>query len=1635
MADVTSRVRFLGDAAQLLATYKAIGAQATALQRQINAVNNAGFGARGLTPASGKLRDTIPDNTPIIRKVRTEVDSLNKTMRIFGETAIHTKKYGDVITGTYEEVRGNTEQLINATQRLDKATRVGQRAGRQYVDQASIINANRDATLRNARALKIREAAEKANARSMAAAGVPLRTASGAYTTLSGKLREITNAYRLFDSRGRSASLARFTSEINDQAKAARQALPQLTRLAQVGGAITAARGAQEAALLAAPPTPASITQLGKLSPQLLKKLQQQGLSTDAAGLYRQRADVSFEKDLVRGVTRINGSFVGANDVVQRFNAELDRSGKLVTRFGGHLSGLQNFLNQTVRNLQKVVQWGIATTAVFAGVGLAVRELSVLGELNTNLNRLGVTANLTREETNKLFGDLANIAISTATPLTELTKSADDIALAVRESGKSSQDFTRDILNMTQAVGIYTNLTGADTVQATDLLTSSMKQLGLGTEDVTGLLSKITAVAGGQSNAISDITQGLAAMAEAATNAGLSVDRTIATVQILSQVTAKSPSEIATSFKNLVGALENPAGIKQLNALNIKLISDGNNIIDIYREIAEQVRTGAIASTEVSGVLRNLAGGPRRAPDAAALLSNIDKIAQTEARAIRATNEALIVNAKVLDTVQAKITQLQAKFDKVVFEKFSEGFVGAVEAVSGALTVLLSIIENIPTGLISTAIQFGLLLAAMRLGIGVVRVFTSALGGLYTSLRGLPAAFAAARAASQAPLFTVGGLPLGVGGGGGVGGKFGKFGGGAGIAGIAGGAALGALIGSGSGSPLGALAGGLSGLGLGALTAPVPLPWLKLGGAIAFAAGTLLTFVDGANDAEKSAEDTARSAEKALNAFSKYDEARLALEDYEKTQKNLRETMATLSKEQEKTPENLASMRDAQGQYISNTIAMADASLQLSAAMKEIAAASPDLGRAIQAVRDGIGSAGQIEQEIQALQLQLLRQTDPNAQLPGNVGIVQPQRAPIVPFQQGSPVGGGNYARLPGSTTVINSQGANEIANSLNLNELKDEAAKVKQLFDETGQSIVGAFAPTGENISLVSQAIQQLKKDNDPLAASLENTFTSWVQQKSAVDGAALAIASYQSRIDALKFFDPQAAGELQKLLDLTSKTIALATEQGNGASIYAAQQEFFDMITGKTPIDEQGIKGLLDLFSDVSGLTVQSEINLFTGFAESTETAEQAALRYQGIIESLGIDMDFLKNIGTEALQGITEETIAALEAMEEFRASTAANAAEESARVQAQIQGGEFKGDEANGRAQLDYWAEVSETVNQVAVQYDELATIMGGNLDPAVQEFAGTLTNINGLQDAQQLTTQQLIERMFGLADTYGLTSVEVDKLGGKLGELFTAIKRLNEIRGMINIGANVDASALIKFYKIANKGTPHINAATGFIDGWTGGGGYSGIISELEGIQSSFGSIGGSIGNIYGGAGGSGTYKGPSKGSSGSKASKTAQGPDVSTLDLPEEIANASNRDALIALAIKNAKKLQGLIPGASAEGKNDIVELLKGTQHILEVKGIKDDLLRKALEELADIEKKRLEQETKADTIRRIRVGAGSFAAIANVPLNSRTGVSVGGAGAGINVTLNLNGTVLTPAQFAQFADMIGASIKRQIAS
>jgi TP901 family phage tail tape measure protein len=379
--------------------------------------------------------------------------------------------------------------------------------------------------------------------------------------------------------------------------------------------------------------------------------------------------------DYEKGVYRLSGTITDANGRQGQWNRTIDRFGNTIENNNGRLGRQSGFLKQTGRDFQKVIEWTVATTLVFGALGMAMGSISKINQANKDLAKFAITAKTTGAETKQAFQDIADIAYRTATPLTEMTDVMDDIALATRRAGQTSAEWRKAINSMAEAVGVLTNLTGVDTLKATDILSAAYKQLGVAPNQLIDVLNKVTAVAGGNAKAIEDIASALGSVSEAAKASGLTLDEQIASVQVLSQVTNKTSADVATAFKNLFGSISSAGSEKALAKFNIPIRdAEGQlrHFLDIYKDIYDAKKSGRISEGELQAVLKGIAGGPRRAPDAAALLEAMPLIYEQITKSTGATNEALIANARILTTNSAKLQQMRTLFDAALIQTFTD---------------------------------------------------------------------------------------------------------------------------------------------------------------------------------------------------------------------------------------------------------------------------------------------------------------------------------------------------------------------------------------------------------------------------------------------------------------------------------------------------------------------------------------------------------------------------------------------------------------------------------------------------------------------------------------------------------------------------------------------------------------------------------------------------------------------------------------------------------------------------------------------------------------------------------------------------------------------------------------------------
>lgn len=1660
-------------------------------------------------------------------------------------------------------------------------------------------------------------------------------------------------------------------------------------------------------------PIPKDLAAVLNQSPDLRKGLLSSGLGLGEKygtaefqkAISTQEASVSnLQKNLRTGLTNIQGSFRDASGKLNTFTADLDNQNKVVGRWGGQLAGSGQFLNQTVRNLQKVIQWTVATTVVFGALALAAKDLKVINALNADLTRLSITAQLSSGETTKLFGSLAKVAYDTATPLEALIKVSDDVALATRVAGQSSDEWKAKIISLTTAVGIFTNLTGADvgksanaageaTAKAADELSAAFKQLNIQPDQLVGILSKVTAVAGGQSGAIADVVKSLGSVSEAAKAAGLNTDEIIASVQTLAQVTNKSSDDIATSFKNLFGSISSRASTKALKEFGIEVRDAKGELrpfLVIYHEIADAISKGIIPQGRVQDVLRGISGGPRRAPDAAAVLGSLPLIDQAVEKSAKATNEALVANAKVLDTNAAKLTQFQNTVDLVLFQKFGQVVVDLTASLTGLATVALNIFGALPTNVLASIVQFGGLIIATRSLASILKLifpfsgltgFIAAfMGGITRIQTGLKATALdalilnkytkegitatpgsevfvnsrgekiqssekAIRSAAEKELTLRNGLTSII--------ANNKLKAGA----IAGVVALG----------VGAAASGSDSQGLavtlqtvGGLVAFVP--GLQALGVATFGVGTALQFLSkGADTAKISAKQL--SSEVYTNIQQLKDVEGTA-KSYATAQKESGDILDTLRKKNSLTKEEQALLTVTTDKYVTATLALASANQVASESFSALLLKLPNLStdfNNLKSAFDGATLAGSGTSDlIEKLRLQVQGDilqgqnlgiyagakilTDPNFKAPSSTGgtrftgsqlqqfdpsglsydptstsrgtlaktasgeafdltglIKDPTAlknlfAPadrfgvvdrVNPRYPDIPINPQSLALIQGAVEAVRAMGdKSDIATGeldkiseafLRLSVASSTAARETAIVAQNNADILfkqGVGIYTGEqadNARAGNKLLDQLAKTrttatlpnvpilgggegkfyeqqgktftglqqnltttfaqiNDLVAAGREipvdliikaNTQTLQLTNTNTQLGTAYAdlkakgenalnVGIYQTAVKA-----GYSTAQLNKVaiaLNLTLKDISVTSVEvadAFAAAAESAQKSFAAQslqiaLSGETPIRKQQLlaqsSAALQTSADISDVVKNiqpgdmaafiAQISKLSGL-QDIDTASKA-------IENLGFSMtemgksanfsgDQLSTISAD-VTGLATAVAAAqrgaftVDALKknilaqgtgvDTRSETHGSGVDLQNSLSAAYQtlaAGDAAAQKAGDKLRNDWikfldlrsldqskqadlfqnaMAEAGKNYSDRALQLT-ISKASGDFSKNPDRFYALTAQNKGGLQAEDELTIRLKnlkssgydalavsLSKFIGLEKLSALTSKEFAAVENGLGvtlienairagvnaagiklitdEVARLIDKINNLPKYREIVIGFREERIVSAGKTISDGL-RSSVADGSTANYLQGLDIKKVVDKALPDYNKLLTIGG-LNNLPTGGGGGAP-------------------PKPGLLDIPKDLLDLPNFKALLSGAVKTARGLQHLIPGEDKANAKNIVELLNGTKRVLETRGVGEEFLRRALDELSNNIKKQNDLLSKADTIRRIRVGSGDFAAFANVPLNSKTGISVGSAQTGIQVSINLSGQLITPAQFSALADQIGAALKKQISA
>lgn len=1433
-----------------------------------------------------------------------------------------------------------------------------------------------------------------------------------------------------------------------------------------------------------------------------------------AAQVYQtiEPGSVSASYDYSKGITSLTVSAKNANDVTGTLTASLDKENKVVNNGTNSFRNQGSFLKQTVVDFKKVVEWTVATTAVFGVLGVAVGSFSKINQITMDLARFSLTAKTSGEQTSAAFQNVAKVAYDTATPLQSLTAVMDDIALATRRTTQTAQEWTQAQTDLTKAVAIFTNLTGADTKQATDLLSAAYKQMGIATDEILTIMSKITAVAGGNAQAIQDITQALGSVSEAAKSSGLSIDQQIAAVQVLSQVTNKSSTDVATSFKNLFGALSSAGSVRVLSQFGIAVKDAAGNLrpfLDIYNDIYNAVQSGKISPGQLQDVLKGISGGPRRAPDAAALLENMPLIYEAYTKSINATNDALIANARVIDTNQAKLQQLNTAFDTTLVNNFTDainkmvkalydigtffGGSGAGDSFSGVLTAVTQmglmlvavsalgkVLPMLTSGLKGIRGMFDSLALSEKTAAGSLNKFANSAivpigvgtGGVLPAIPGLrvsgPAGPAPRGTPSIAPGVLSSSKPPPVDGyvvkGGPVSGyhyeesqaaKYtqaadqrysisnydnipanvipstasnaemlllrnkvlgstgGRIGLGVGLGALAGGALLAAGAGN-AGSSLGSTAqmGGLL------------LATSGLGGPIGIAAGVTVTAL---GTAFQFMSDQAQKADDQMKALknSVYDNIqsltteRDTLNTNTKAQADAKVVIDELSAKKKLTADETATLTQAQDSYVTSSFAVAAAQKQISETTATLLTQIPQLSQEYKDLLSQYTTT-----QLRMLSPEVLQTL--SASIAASIlGVSFPKGYQIQTGTGNEPVQTvvGVHHQTVGApyTTPPPPKPAEDVAKGIMLGSINDAIKLLLETPAGVGsaepyilnKSVIDAFT-----VKMNSVTDDATKGSSDFLkASSILADLTSKIASSGSMLSQNLQYTSADVTARSLTGMltstqSTEAQGHLKVGTDLASYTDSLRMNDAYNAATHGigpqrmGTKQLNTLLYGSD--GKSGILGGSNLFTP---LTLDQARTLFSalqqldpamkGFAKDTATFDAQTYKW---LSDQQLSVDGLKG----SYNGLSDEQVQLQTDIAASQVSGKTSLFSSMADLQAQLQGGQIdKG---------QYNSQNGQLLALISL-YDKLGEAMKNNV-ANVADFGEQLGKIHGLEGINLLDQNAILPALVDRAQKMGLNGKQIQKLMTDYLAFLNVSKQLSDVKVKFSAQANLPTAQFVTYLK-AQRAVLMASLLT------AKGADRRNIMSTINAITGGIAAIG-AAGNIASDlASGSGT----SFGGTGSGGSSKTPG----LVDVPAEfLLPGQNTSSLINQAVANAKSLQSKVPGANKDNAGQILEILNGTKILLKTNGLGQEYLTKAMDELTAQIKKQNDLLTKADAMKQIRVGAGSFAAIANVPINSTTGVSVSGSGgtAGVNVILNLDGSALTPAQFDQLANKIVATLK-----
>lgn len=391
--------------------------------------------------------------------------------------------------------------------------------------------------------------------------------------------------------------------------------------------------------------------------------------------------------------------------------AETERNNSAVIQNGDSIGKLAG----------KFFQWQIAATLVMQTINLFRNAFESLNETLVETEKTVVAiSRILDEYVDK--NEIADSLYQIAEQYGQTFENVSDIATRFAQAGLS----WAETLEATRVATLALNVAELDAEQSSQGLIAVMKQFGYEATDLEEIVDKLNITADKNAVTTENLLMALQRTGSSAKNANLSLEETLAIITALSEATGRSGQNLGTATNSLIQFSSKTSSLETFAKLGGSVAEAVENyrmgagtILDIWKELSVVIKEN---NAETENILSGIFGTEdwRQLNDELqaelgenyaqvteiygtastfrknyfiALLNNMGQVQEVQDEMSNAQGYSQKENKKYLDTYEAKVTALQAKWQKLANDE--QGFLKFKKDLVDIASVLLDIVDAV----------------------------------------------------------------------------------------------------------------------------------------------------------------------------------------------------------------------------------------------------------------------------------------------------------------------------------------------------------------------------------------------------------------------------------------------------------------------------------------------------------------------------------------------------------------------------------------------------------------------------------------------------------------------------------------------------------------------------------------------------------------------------------------------------------------------------------------------------------------------------------------------------------------------------------------------------------------------------